>query len=183
MEKTKSNDTALLVIDVQVGLIDGLPAYRGGEVLERITELLTAARAAKAPVIYVQHDGPEGHLLERSTSGWEIHPAISPTEADVVVRKRACDAFFETPLRRELEERGITNLVVAGAMTQYCVDTACRRAVSLGYDVTLAGDAHTTGDNEILKAAQIIAHHNALLDGFGAGDHVITVKPSREIVF
>jgi nicotinamidase-related amidase len=80
-------------------------------------------------------------------------------------------------------KRGVTNLVVAGGMTEYCVDTTCRRATSLGYDVTLAGDAHLTRDNGVLTAANIIAHHNFVLDDFGAGDHVITVKPADEIIF
>jgi len=68
-------------------------------------------------------------------------------------------------------------------MTDYCVDTTSRRAVSVGYDVTLVSDAHTTIDNKLLTAAQIIAHHNALLDGFDAGSHSVTVKPADEVEF
>jgi nicotinamidase-related amidase len=68
-------------------------------------------------------------------------------------------------------------------MTEYCVDTTCRRATSLGYDVTLAGDAHLTRDNEVLTAANIIAHHNSVLNDFGAGGHVVSVKLTDEIVF
>ena len=45
------------------------------------------------------------------------------------------------------------------------------------------GDAHTTIDNPVLKAEQIIAHHNALLDGFDAGAHSVTVKPTESILF
>jgi hypothetical protein len=55
--------------------------------------------------------------------------------------------------------------------------------VSMGYDVTLVSDAHTTIDNERLTAAQIIAHHNALLDGFDAGSNSITVKPADDVTF
>jgi nicotinamidase-related amidase len=68
-------------------------------------------------------------------------------------------------------------------MTEYCVDTTCQRATSLGYDVTLARDAHLTRDNGVLTAANIIAHHNFVLDDFGAGDHVITAKLAEQIVF
>ena len=68
-------------------------------------------------------------------------------------------------------------------MTEYCVDTTCRRAVSLGYDVTLASDAHLTRDNGVLTAGNIIAHHNFVLHEFGAGDHVVKVEPTDEIVF
>ena len=178
-----SRDTALLVIDVQVGIIDGLRAYRGREVLEQINKLLSKARASNVPIICIQHDGEAGHPLEVGTRGWEIHPEIKPHDEDLIIRKRASDSFFETTLQHELEARGIRHLIVAGCMTEYCVDTTSRRAISLGYDVTLVSDAHTTIDNKLLSAAQIIAHHNALLDGFDAGAHAITVRPADEVTF
>ena len=175
--------TTLLVIDVQVGIIETLRAYRGQDVLEQINKLLSKARASSVPIIYIQHDGEKGHPLEVGTGGWEIHPDIKPREDDLIIRKRASDSFFETTLQRELEARGIKHLIVTGCMTEYCVDTTSRRAVSLGYDVTLVSDAHTTVDNKLLTAAQIIAHHNALLDGFDAGSHAITVKRADEVAF
>lgn len=174
-------DSALLIIDVQVGIIEGFHAYRGREVLEQINRLLSQARASNVPIIYIQHDGEAGHPLEVGSEGWQIHPAIRPHEGDLVIRKRASDSFFETTLRRELESRGIKYLIVTGCMTEYCVDTTARRAVSMGYDVTLVSNAHTTIDNKLLTAAQIIAHHNALLDGFDAGTHAITVKPADQV--
>jgi nicotinamidase-related amidase len=85
-------------------------------------------------VIYIQHDGSKGHPLETHTKGWEIHPSIKPAGGESVVRKRESDSFFETALQEELKKRGITHLVIAGGMTEYCVDTTCRRATSLGYD-------------------------------------------------
>ena len=175
-------DTALLIIDVQVGIIEGFHAYRAREVLDQIDRLLSKARATNVPIIYVQHDGEPGHPLEVGTEGWQIHPDITPHKEDLIVRKRASDSFFETTLQRELESRGIKHLIVTGCMTEYCVDTTARRAVSIGYDVTLVSDAHTTIDNKLLTAAEIIAHHNALLDGFDAGPHSITVKPTAEVI-
>ncbi len=174
---------ALLIIDVQIGLVALMaPDIRAGT-LSRIDNLLSRARASGTPVIYIQHDGPKGHPLETRTQGWKIHPSIKPLDGETVVRKRESDSFFETALQQELEKRGITRLLVAGAMTEYCVDTTCRRATSLGYDVTLASDAHLTRDNGVLTAANIIAHHNFVLNDFGAGDHLITAKPADQIVF
>ena len=176
-----AEDTALLVIDVQVGIIEGFHAYRGREVLEQINNLIAKARAAGLPIIYVQHDGEAGHPLEVGAEGWQIHPEIEPHDEDLIIRKRASDSFFETRLQSELNARGVKHLIVTGCMTEYCVDTTARRAVSMGYHVTLVSDAHTTIDNQLLTAAQIIAHHNALLDGFDAGSHAITVKPTNEV--
>jgi len=174
---------ALLIIDVQVGLVELIPAEIRAGVLSKIETLLSRARASGTPVIYIQHDGPKGHPLETHTKGWEIHPSMKPLGNEPVVRKRASDSFFETTLQEELEKRGVTRLIIGGGMTEYCVDTTCRRATSLGYDVTLAGDAHLTRDNGVLTAANIIAHHNLVLDDFGAGDHIITAKATDEVVF
>lgn len=183
MGTINENGRALLVVDVQVGIIDGFSAYRGAEVLERINTLLARARSSGTPVIYVQHNGGDDHPLKPNTPAWQIHPAIKPLDTELIINKHSSDSFFETLLTSELEMRGIKNLVVTGCMTEYCVDTACRSAVAHGYDVTLASDAHTTIDNAVLKAEQIIAHHNALLNGFDAGPHAVTVKPTESIVF
>ena len=181
-----NKDTALLVVDVQSGVVDwSQPTSKGSdEVLERINELLARARAAGNSVIYIQHDGQEeGHPLSPGLPGWQIHPAIAPAEGEIVIHKRACDSFFETPLEGELAALGIRQLVVAGCRTQYCIDTTCRSAVARGYDVTLAKDAHMTVDTESLTAAQIIAHHNETLDELDAGSHMIRVKDTSEITF
>lgn len=178
-----STDTALVVIDMQVGLIE--PAYRSKEVLESINTLLNKARTTETPVIYVQHDEPKGHELEAGAPAWEIHPAIAPKEGEPVVHKRASDSFHATSLQRELETRGIKHLVVVGCQTEYCVDTSVRRATTMGYNVTLVKDAHTTIDYDeaVLTAAQRIDYHNEVLDGFRTDGHVIMVKPTDEIVF
>jgi nicotinamidase-related amidase len=175
--------TALLIVDVQVGLVALMPAAVRDSVLPKIKNLLTKARSSGVPVIYIQHDGAPGHPLEPNTEGWKIYPSLQPTEGECVIRKRESDSFFETTLQQELEKRGISHLIVAGGMTEYCVDTTCRRATSLGYGVTLASDAHLTRDNGVLTAANIIAHHNFVLHSFGAGDHLIRVEATDEIVF
>lgn len=181
--KAERSRNALLIIDVQVGLVKLIPTEIQAGVLSRIETLLSRARASGTPVIYIQHDGPKGHPLETHTKGWEIHASIKPLDSELVIRKRESDSFFETTLQQELEKRRITRLIIGGGMTEYCVDTTCRRATSLGYDVTLSRDAHLTRDNGVLTAANIIAHHNFVLDDFGAGDHVIKAKPTDEIVF
>lgn len=152
-------------------------------VLAHIGELLVRARATQTPVIYVQHDGGKGHPLEVGTPGWQINAAIAPQSSEPIVRKQASDSFYKTALQRELEARGITHLVVAGAMTEQCVDTTCRRALSEGYDVTLAADAHTTADTDMLTTSQIVVHTNATLANLTHPDHSIIVKPTDEIVF
>jgi nicotinamidase-related amidase len=181
-DRLSESRTALLIVDVQVGLVALMPAGVRDSVLPKIKTLLAKARASGVPVIYIQHDGAPGHPLEIHAEGWEIYPLLKPADGDCVIRKRESDSFFETTLQQELGKKGVVHLIVVGAMTEYCVDTTCRRATSLGYDVTLASDAHLTRDNGVLTAANIIAHHNFVLHDFGAGNHLIRVKPANEIV-
>ncbi len=159
--KTK---TALMLIDVQCGLIEGFEHDWAG-VLQRIIELVEHARRAQIPVVYVQHDGGAGHPLEVGGGGWQIHSRVAPKDADLIVHKRWSDAFVGTELDRELESRDVGHLVVTGAQTEYCVDATVRRAASLGYDVTLVTDGHTTSASRLLTREQIIAHHNRTLPG------------------
>jgi nicotinamidase-related amidase len=175
-----SIDIALLVIDVQVNMFaEPDPVYRGNELLTCIRSLLEKARSAQVPIIYVQHGSERrGHPLEIGTAGWHIHPAIVPQEGDIIVQKRMPDAFYATTLQQELQALGVNNVILTGIQTELCVDTTCRRACSLDYDVTLVEDAHSTWDRGPLIAAQIIAHHNALL-----GDWFATVKAERDITF
>ncbi len=186
---TVAHETALLVIDVQVAMMDGAdpsspPAYRRDEVLAFVGELLEKARAAGAPVIFVQHDHATFPPMFAGAPGWQIHPAVAPRPGEPVIRKRASDAFYGTSLRSELDGRGVTRLVVSGADTHYCVDTTVRRALSLDYDVILASDAHTiSGGEESLPAEQIVAHHNATLASLPHPKYSVTVVPSREIQF
>jgi nicotinamidase-related amidase len=173
--------TALLIIDVQIGLVRLMPTGLQDSILRKIAVLLSKARSSGILVLFIQHDGPKGHPLETNSPAWAIHPSIPPLSGEPVIRKKASDSFFETELAERLQSDGIGQLIIAGAMTQYCVDTTCRRAVTLGYDVTLVADAHLTRDTPILTAAQIIAHHNLLLEGFAAGIHSIKVTPTSEI--
>ena len=178
-------DTALLIVDVQRNILKdkgGPEALAALErVVERIAGLQDRARRRGFPVIHVQHDGEIGHRLERGSLGWEFRPEVAPRGSEPVVHKRSCDAFFETKLIEILNTQQIRRLVVAGCMTEYCIDTTCRRAVSLFRDVVLAADGHTTGDSEQLSFSQIVAHHNRVLDGFSAGRWSIQVVPSADI--
>jgi len=174
-----TNNTALLIIDMQVGnFSEPDPVYRGNELLAKVKSLIAKARLAKIPIIYVQNNGGSGDPDAYGTTGWEIHPSTAPVQGDVVVQKGTPDAFHETNLHRELESKGIKKLVIAGLQTEYCIDTTCRRAFTLGYKVILVRDAHSTWDSPALTAQQIIKHHNRVLGGWFA-----TLKNEEKIEF
>ncbi len=171
-----ATDTALLVIDMQVGNVGA--AYQREEIVARLAEMVAEARAAGTPIVFIQH---EDDWLRPGVPEWQFLAALTPAEGELVIRKRVSDAFYETPLREELTARGVRHLVVTGVQTELCVDATCRRAASEGFDVTLVADGHTTEDTPTLPAAQIIAHHNRTLGNLAHPDHPITVRPRAEI--
>lgn len=177
-----STKTALVIIDVQNGLLAGEHAVRAPEaLLASVGRLLAAARGAGTPVFHVQ----DGDVGEVGSHAWEVHDAIRPGPGEIRIRKLACDAFHETELDARLRELGVEHLIIAGCKTEYCIDTSVRRAVTLGYQVTLAADGHATSDGPALPAAAIVAHHNRIFDGFGAyvGGRPceVRVRPAAEI--
>ncbi|TWI56540.1 nicotinamidase-related amidase [Pseudomonas duriflava] len=159
--------TGLLVIDMQVALYNGpVPPFRGEAVLSAINRLIAKARAAEAPIFAVQHTGPIGSPVERGSAGWALIPELEiDPRADTLVDKQAPSCFTGTLLHSWLQAQSVDTLVVTGMKTQYCIDTACRAASALGYQVILAADAHTCMDTEALPAEKIIAHHNVTLAG------------------
>jgi nicotinamidase-related amidase len=183
--------TALLIIDVQKDILAGAGTAERQPVLDkalddmvgRLQKVQQQARKAGVPVVVVQHNDSGDHRLAKGAPGWELRPEIAPLPGEVLVHKTACDSFFETDLQDRLTEKGITHLVVGGCMTQYCVDTSVRRAISMGYDVTLLSDGHMTGDKGALTYDQIIAHHNTILNGFDAGKRAVTLKKTGEVSF
>ncbi len=174
-------DGALLVVDVQVGMFESRlipPVYNGDQLLTSVKDLIEKARSFQVPIIYVQHNGGSGHPLEHGTSAWKIHPMIAPSDGDVVVQKQTPDSFYDTSLQQELDAKKIKKLTLVGIQTEYCVDTTCRRAFSLGYDVRLVKDGHSTWDTKILTAQQIINHHNEILERW-----FVTLKEATRISF
>lgn len=174
-------DSALLVIDIQCGWYCATPGpHDPAGTLARINALIDRARAAGRPVLFVQHaEAPE---YEPGTAGWELHPELHRQPADPVIAKTTCDSFHRTELGAELRRRDVGTLVVCGAATEFCVDTTIRRAVSEGYRVVVAADAHTTKDRPVLSAAQIVAHHNWVWAELSAPQPPVVV-PAATIVF
>ncbi|MCL1631644.1 cysteine hydrolase [Sporolactobacillus sp. CPB3-1] len=174
---------ALLVIDAQQALIDGdaqEPGVYNKEVLfEKINKVIEKAVKAGSHVIFIRDTSVSGG----EGSGFDVHPAIHRPDGAPTFNKSATSAFYHTPLLPFLKERATEHLVIAGCMTEYCIDTAVRMATVNGFDVTLVGDAHSTADTPELSAAQIIQHHNRILNGYDNDDHFSLVRNADEDLF
>lgn len=151
-------NTALIVIDVQNGVVTG--AHARDAVVGRIASLVDKARREDVPVVWVQHENEE---LVEGTEPWKIVPELVPEAGEPLVHKRYGDAFEGTALESVLAERGIGRLIVTGAETDACVRSTIHGAFARGYDTTLVSDAHTAGDKSQWGAPpveQVIAHTN-----------------------
>lgn len=151
-------NTALLVIDVQNGVVGD--AYERDTVVENVGTVVEKARAAKVPVVWVQHSSDN---LTRGSEQWKIVPELSPDESEPLVQKRYPDSFEESTLESLLDELTVGRLVVVGAQTDECVRSTLHGALVRGYDATLVSDAHTTEDLSPWGAPPpelVIAHTN-----------------------
>lgn len=174
--------TALLVIDVQQGLCEGEgAAHASDDVIARINQVAAKARAVGAPVVFVQHESRKGYL-EHGTREWQLAEGLLAEAGDLRVRKTTPDSFLNTDLQDLLKARGVETLIVCGMHTEFCVDTTTRRALALGYPVTLVADAHTSAGNEVLSAPQVIAHHNATLTNISSFGPRVRAVASADIV-
>ncbi len=181
MERSSQPDrrTALLVIDLQRAMFETNPPIDGGgKLLDIVQGLIAGARRAAVPVVYVRHDGGAGDELEGGTPGWQVHPALAPRPGEAVIDKRTPDGFHQTRLAETLADAGIGKLIIAGAQTEICVDTTCRRSFSLGFETIVVSDGHSTWDGNGLTARQIVRHHNAIWSGRFA-----TLLPAAQIDF
>lgn len=142
--------TALLVVDLQKGIV-GLPtAHPMAGVVENASALAKAFRARKLPVVLINVDNRAPGRAEHSFSvsafpaGWtELIPELDRQPSDHLVTKRTWGAFTNTDLDRYLKEQGVTQVVVVGVATTAGVESTARHAHELGYNVTLAVDAMT----------------------------------------
>jgi nicotinamidase-related amidase len=151
-------NTALLVIDVQQGVVEG--AYERDSVVANVGTLVEKARRERVPVVWIQDSG-EG--LPRGSDEWRIVPELAPDAAEPLVEKTYGDSFEETNLETVLAGLGVGRLVVVGAQTDACVRSTLHGALVRGYDATLVSDAHTTEDQSAWGAPppdQVIAHTN-----------------------
>ncbi len=178
---TDRPSTALLVIDMQNGVVNG--AYRRDEVVARIGALVEGARAAGTPVIWVQHSSLD---LAEGDEGWRLVLELTPGDGEPIVHKRYGDAFEATDLEQLLAERRVGCLVVAGAETDACIRSTIHGAFTRGYDVTLVSDAHTAQDKTAWGAPpvpQVIAHTNLYWAFQEAPGRRARVTPTADVRF
>ena len=147
------------MIDVQNDVV--AKAFKRNQVINNISQLVSAARSQHVPVVWVQHSDDE---LMKDTLGWEYVAELQSAQGEPVIHKSFSDSFEATDLENTLSGLKVGKLIVCGAQTDACIRSTLHGAIARGYDATLVSDAHTTDDctysEPPVSAEQVIAHTN-----------------------
>jgi nicotinamidase-related amidase len=143
---------ALIIVDLQNDYFAG-----GKWTLEGIDDaaanaarLIADARARGDKIVHVRHEFPvvEAPFFAPGSEGADIHESVRPADGETVVTKQQVNCFRDTDLKRILDDEGVEDVVICGAMSHMCVDAAARAAADFGYGVTLIHDACASRDIE-----------------------------------
>ena len=153
---TLDPNTALVVIDLQKGIVALPVAHPVAEVVRRTRLLVDAFRRHRLPVVLVNVPGVPSGRTEQARfrgefpSGFaDFVPELSPQPGDHTVSKRTAGAFTRTDLEAYLTSKGVSQVVIVGIATSMGVVSTARQAHELGCNVTLAVDAMTDLDAEL----------------------------------
>jgi len=140
--------TALIIVDLQNDYFKGGKwELEGTEAaLIKAAELLKAFRAKGLPVVHVSHEFPtdDAPFFLPNSDGAKIHSSVQPLANEPVVLKHQINSFRETKLKEILDESGVDNVLICGAMSHMCIDAVTRAANDFGYNCSVAHDACAT---------------------------------------
>ncbi len=164
--------TAVIVVDLQNDYFPGgkWPLVGIDEAADNAARVIAAARKAGDLVVHIRHESTEANapFFVAGSEGAQTHPKVLNAAGEPVVVKHAVNAFRDTPLKSILDEAGVTDVVITGAMSHMCVDAATRAASDLGYSVTVIHDACATHDQvfggKTVPAADVHAAFMAALE-------------------
>jgi nicotinamidase-related amidase len=154
--------TALIVVDLQKGILSYPIVAPMDEITARAGALADAFRRHHLPVVLVNVTGrAPGRTEQTRASSFEVTtdfadflPELNQQPHDHVVTKKTWGAFTNTDLDAYLKNLGITQVVIAGVATSVGAESTARQAHELGFNVTLAIDAMADMSEE--------AHQNAI---------------------
>ena len=176
MAKVRSSGKgALVVVDVQVGVVDG--AWEADRVVGNVARAVDRARAAGVPVVWVQHQDEE---LVRDSPAWEWAPPLAPADGETRVFKEFNSSFERTNLEAELARLDVSHVALAGAATNWCIRATAYGALERGYDLTLVADAHTTGGDD---APLVVEDLNTVMRWVSYADVTNTSETVEELDF
>ena len=189
MNITKTDRPALILIDIQKGFED--IEYWGGQrnnpnAEENAAGLLMLWRENNLPVFHIQHcSSNPASLLHQTNAGNQFKDLVKPIGSEPVIKKNVNSAFIGTNLKEQLDNAGITKLVIVGLTTDHCVSTTTRMAGNLGFDTFIVTDATATFNKKGLQGQNYTAeliHETALASLNGEFATVVTTDFLKQMM-
>ena len=136
----------LMLIDLQNAIDDPSWGVRNNPNAEvQIARLLKSWRELKLPILHVKHMSTDSNSKYfPSTPGNEFKDIASPIESEQILEKDSNSAFIRTNLHSMLEDKGISEIVIVGVITNNSVEATARMSGNLGYDTVVVSDATYT---------------------------------------
>jgi biuret amidohydrolase len=166
-------NTALIVYDMQVGVVGQVKS--GQEITQKVSRVLSAARAAGVRTFYTRHmslskelmgafqyrtamawqrvDSPEKvkPMFLRNSAAFQIIPELQPLPSEGIIDKITMSAFEGTYLEIALRDCGIRSFLICGIALEIGIDPTCRQGADLGFWPVLVQDACGFGSEEAAK--------------------------------
>jgi nicotinamidase-related amidase len=178
--------TALIVVDLQKGIVGSSFIHPLAGVIERTQALLKVFRRLQLPVVLVNVAGGAPGRTEHPRrfptlpEGFaDLIPELNRGSGDIVVTKRTWGAFASTDLEAQLKARGVTQVVITGVATGTGVESTARQAYEAGFHVTLATDAMTDARPE--AHAYSLANVFPRLGETGTTHEITTLLEARSV--
>jgi nicotinamidase-related amidase len=184
---TIDDKTALIVVDLQKGIVSLPTVHPIAAVIERSCALIDVFRQHGLPVVLVNVAGgapgrtEQPRRLVTLPEGFtDLIPELNRQPSDIVVTKRTWGAFPSTDIQRQLKAKGVTQVVVVGVATGTGVEATARQAYEHGFNVTLAVDAMT--DTRPEAHAYSLSHVFPRLGETGTAQEIIDLLARRSDV-
>lgn len=152
----------LLVVDVQKGITDER-LYNFQGFVQNLKELITKAREKNVEVIYVQHDDGPGTGFSAGDVDYEIYDEIAPLPGEKIFTKTVNSSFSNKELCKYLEDQKEDTVIVAGLMTNFCIDATIKSAFDRGYKVIVPKGCNSTSTNDYMDAETTYKYYNDMM--------------------
>lgn len=164
--------SALIVVDIQNDYFPGgkWPLIGVDAAADNAARIINATRDAGDLVVHIRHEftSDDAPFFTPNSEGAKLHPKVLNQPNEPVVLKHFVNSFRETELKQILDQHGIEELVVVGAMSHMCVDGLTRAAADMGYKVKVIHDACASRDLAFNGTTVPAAHvHAAFMAALG----------------
>ena len=149
----------LLVVDVQKGILDE-ELYAYDTFVERIVQLIDAARRNRVEVVFVQHDAGPGSGLSVGDSDFEIADQVAPKPGEKVFVKTINSCFGNKDFAEYMKQQKDKRLMIIGLQTNWCIDCTVKSAFERGYEVIIPEGANSTFDNDYMSGETTYRYYN-----------------------